>query len=229
MDDVTRDSQRDGIAQIAPQSLVAIVGPDCLLNESLAFVLEKEVCERCVLVKDITSLPQEMKSKELRKVLLIDYLESDYEKILSELGVSAEWASFGVVLALFNIKTDHGMEKRAFMKGVRGFFYRQDGLRLFIKGLDALLHGEVWISRDLLTQMALQKRAGGDHATRVRTALTQREAQVLTLISVGASNEEIAKKLYISTHTVKTHIYNVFKKLNVPNRLQAALWAEKNL
>jgi DNA-binding CsgD family transcriptional regulator len=49
------------------------------------------------------------------------------------------------------------------------------------------------------------------------------------MIITGLKNEEIANRLYISAHTVKTHIYNIFKKINVPNRLQAALWAAKNL
>jgi DNA-binding CsgD family transcriptional regulator len=49
------------------------------------------------------------------------------------------------------------------------------------------------------------------------------------MISVGAKNEEIADKLFISPNTVKTHIYNIFKKIDVPNRLQAALWAAKHL
>jgi LuxR family transcriptional regulator of csgAB operon len=46
---------------------------------------------------------------------------------------------------------------------------------------------------------------------------------------MGATNEEIGAKLCISTNTVKTHVYNIFHKIKVPNRLQAALWAAKNL
>ena len=49
------------------------------------------------------------------------------------------------------------------------------------------------------------------------------------LVSAGAKNEQIAEELHISPNTVKTHIYNIFKKIGVPNRLQAALWAVKNL
>ena len=59
--------------------------------------------------------------------------------------------------------------------------------------------------------------------------LTSREIEVLSVLVSGAKNEEIASKLYISTHTVKTHLYTIYKKIDVSNRLQAVLWANKNL
>ena len=59
--------------------------------------------------------------------------------------------------------------------------------------------------------------------------LTRREIEILSMIAAGATNEQIANELFISRNTVRTHIYNIFKKINVPNRLQAALWAVKNL
>ncbi len=61
------------------------------------------------------------------------------------------------------------------------------------------------------------------------TILTPRQVEILALVAVGATNEQIADKLCISPQTVKSHLYNIFKKINVPNRVQAALWAAKHL
>ena len=53
--------------------------------------------------------------------------------------------------------------------------------------------------------------------------LTQRETEVLKLITMGFDNTEISRKMYISTHTVKAHIEHIYSKLGVHNRLQAVI------
>ncbi len=58
--------------------------------------------------------------------------------------------------------------------------------------------------------------------------LTAREQEVLGLIAKGHSNKEIAKSLFISEKTVKNHVYNIFRKINVADRTQAAVFAIKN-
>lgn len=58
--------------------------------------------------------------------------------------------------------------------------------------------------------------------------LTQRELEVLELIAEGMLNKEIARTLYISEKTVKNHVSNIFKKLKVADRTQAAIYAFKN-
>lgn len=58
--------------------------------------------------------------------------------------------------------------------------------------------------------------------------LTNREIEVLKLIAEGMINKEIAKNLYISEKTVKNHISNIFKKLDVNDRTQAAIYAFKH-
>lgn len=59
--------------------------------------------------------------------------------------------------------------------------------------------------------------------------LTNREKEVLELIKYGYTNKEIAEELCVSTHTSKAHVAAILYKLNVKNRLQAAIWAQENL
>jgi DNA-binding NarL/FixJ family response regulator len=103
-----------------------------------------------------------------------------------------------------------------------------------VGGVKVILGGEYWISRKIVNEFILStnnhpKRRGHDGARDREAGLTQREMEILKLIAAGTPNAKIAEKLCISPHTVKTHIYNIFKKINVPNRLQAALWFAKNL
>jgi len=58
--------------------------------------------------------------------------------------------------------------------------------------------------------------------------LTGREQQVLKLIAGGATNTEISERLQISPHTVKSHVINIFNKLGVNDRTQAAVWAARH-
>lgn len=58
--------------------------------------------------------------------------------------------------------------------------------------------------------------------------LTEREKQILALVSQGLTNKEIARSLNVSSRTVEFHLNNVFKKLGVSSRTSLALLAEKN-
>ena len=60
-------------------------------------------------------------------------------------------------------------------------------------------------------------------------SLTTRETETLQMLTAGYSNARIADELCISLHTVKTHLYNAYKKIKARGRLQAALWTITNL
>lgn len=59
--------------------------------------------------------------------------------------------------------------------------------------------------------------------------LTKREQEILTQLTSGEPNSVIASRLHLSEHTVKNHMYNIFKKIGVKNRLQASNWAKMHL
>ncbi|WP_091511025.1 response regulator transcription factor [Microbulbifer yueqingensis] len=64
---------------------------------------------------------------------------------------------------------------------------------------------------------------------RQRHLLTRREQEILSQLTSGESNSVIATRLHLSEHTVKNHIYNIFRKIGVKNRLQASNWAKLHL
>ncbi|MEZ5215472.1 MAG: response regulator transcription factor [Ilumatobacteraceae bacterium] len=65
-----------------------------------------------------------------------------------------------------------------------------------------------------------------DGDSSAKPTLTEREREVLALIARGATNPQIARELYLSVDTVKTHVRSVFRKLDVSNRTQAAMAAK---
>ena len=63
----------------------------------------------------------------------------------------------------------------------------------------------------------------------IRAELSQREREVLELVTQGLANKQIARRLGISERTVKAHLTNIFQRIGVTDRTQAALWARANL
>ncbi len=112
---------------------------------------------------------------------------------------------------------------------VCGFFYKGASQSHMSKGIMSILSGEVWFSRRLLNTFMSRFRRAPARTPPALYSLTKREKQILHLSASGAKNAEIADRLNVSTHTVKTHMYNLFKKINVSNRIQAINWAKEHL
>ncbi len=80
--------------------------------------------------------------------------------------------------------------------------------------------GQLFVAPGLLESLFGDNRANGAEPP-ADAGLTERERAVLTLLVEGNSNREIARKLFIGEATVKTHLHNVYEKLEVANRVQA--------
>ncbi|MDP3534174.1 MAG: response regulator transcription factor [Halomonas sp.] len=134
-----------------------------------------------------------------------------------------------VPLAAFNIHDmDHALEALSCAQ-LKGVFYRNESLEVICKGVHALLEGDLWMSRDLMAKLILFYRKYQSNAFRPACGLTNREMEIISLLSAGSSNQQIADKLFVSEHTVKSHLYNIFRKINVHNRIQALNWIHQNL
>ncbi|MGC9401722.1 LuxR C-terminal-related transcriptional regulator [Vibrio genomosp. F10] len=111
-----------------------------------------------------------------------------------------------------------------------GVFYVDDNIDNFVKGMTKILQNEMWLSRRFAQDYIQYFRGSRQYTgTREFASLTKREKQIIQLLGHGASNMQIADKLFVSENTVKTHLHNIFKKINAKNRLQALLWANNHI
>ena len=208
---------------------IQIVGPLKLQNELLAWFLHDATGLNCICGKDLDVKSLPVQSKINPVLVLLDCLSSDLSSLGSKLRVLTASGVKNYYLALFNVAAGQSIGNDLVGWGIRGLFYTDDPLVQISKGVMAILKGEFWFSRDTLVKYLLEYGGTNGKHKKPNTFLTSRETEILLLLASGISNNQIAVGLGISPHTVKTHIYNIYSKINVPNRLQAALWAAKNL
>lgn len=206
--------------------IIMIVGSRTFENELLAYVLTKELKADCRYLEQIDAQRGEGENGKNSEMLFFD-CSGKSPKVLTET-INAITVKDHQILVSYNLRPGTGVEQTLLLKGVKGFFYEHEGLALFVRGIRAVLNGEIWLSRRVLIESIRAGPSRREARSIGQEWLTKREMEVLALVATGFQNEEIAGKLFISSNTVKTHLYNIFKKLNVPNRFQAALWASNN-
>ena len=115
---------------------------------------------------------------------------------------------------------------RASALGCFEFIQKTSPIETLITALHSAAAGESTPPTSLLaTTKTRMKRLGSGPS---ESPLTKRESQVLQHVAMGLSNREIGKSLGISVETVKEHVQNILRKLDVNDRTQAAVWALKN-
>jgi DNA-binding NarL/FixJ family response regulator len=208
---------------------VHIIGPLKFQNKLMAWYLQENTGLICACSKNLNAESFSGPPGEKTTLILLDCLGNDLTGLWSTIRSFFDSGNKGYYIAIFNMPTGQPFGNDLVKKGVRGIFYNSDPLPNFAKGVPAILNGELWYSRKDLMKCLLDSNDDSEFALERRILLTSREKEILILIASGISNTQIADKLNISRNTVKTHLYNIYNKIKVPNRLQAALWAAKHL
>lgn len=132
-------------------------------------------------------------------------------------------------VGLYNARAGSRHESLLEWPCVRGFFYRNSDGPLLADGLRVLLQGDYWVPRRLLHAYLERNRRNPLYQITTPRLLTDRERQILAMLENGATNAAIAEAISLSEHTIKTHLYNVYRKIGVANRVEACNWARQNL
>lgn len=111
--------------------------------------------------------------------------------------------------------------------GVDGYILKDSGSVELKKAINAVISGESYIQSDLIPALNSRLVSRDTDKDKIEQ-LTKRELEVLIQVANGMFNKEIAQTLDISERTVKNHISNIFKKIEVADRTQAAVFAIRN-
>jgi DNA-binding NarL/FixJ family response regulator len=133
-----------------------------------------------------------------------------------------------VVVLTISDEDDDVMD--AIVAGACGYLVKDSSIEELMRGIHAAAVGESLISPPIASKVLQRMRAVtlDQGAETIRAELSERELDVLRLIANGKDNAEIAEALHISPKTVKNHISNILMKLQIENRIQAAVYAVRS-
>jgi len=100
--------------------------------------------------------------------------------------------------------------------GVRGYLRDVSNLEQFVRAIRAVSQEEIWAERKVLTKVVV--RLSSRIKLCPKNKLTEREKEIINLVMEGLSNKQIAKRLFITERTVKSHLGNIFNKVGINNR-----------
>jgi DNA-binding NarL/FixJ family response regulator len=119
----------------------------------------------------------------------------------------------------------------AILAGACGYLLKDSSIQELMAGIRAAAMGESLISPTIASKVLQRVRASSTQPeieSTIRSELSEREIEVLKLIANGKDNAMIAGELHISPKTVKNHISNILMKLQIDNRIQAAVYAVRS-
>jgi DNA-binding NarL/FixJ family response regulator len=215
---VIRYDQKDGTISIV------LIDDNRIVREGLASLIREQPGFQ-VLAASANIIEALQKIREAKpQVVLVDFglLNHDSLRLTATLHREVPEARV-VVMGLLPLHEDIADFVRA---GASGFVMKEASLEEFLETIRQVAAGTevlpTQLTGSLFMQIAERAVRGGRSPVLEAVKLTIRERQVVDLIGEGMSNKEIAARMHIAIHTVKSHVHNVLEKLALHTRLEVA-------
>jgi DNA-binding NarL/FixJ family response regulator len=166
----------------------------------------------------------EIAKELLPDVMLLDIQMPDTAGILAAEKISSACPLTKIIM--LTVSENHEDLMRAFKAGAKGYVLKGVSSRELANVIRSVAAGDIFVSPDLasniLFEMTLEK------PTSPFDELTDREREILMLLSEGLTNREIGERLHLAEKTIKHYMSNVLQKLHVRSRVEAALLAQQH-
>jgi len=206
---------------------VAIVDDNRLVREALAAMLGRLPDVQVVAA---ASANAEVLGRETPDVLLLDAGLGDEDSLSVAAAITKRRS--GTKVVIMDLMPTNEDIVQFVNAGVAGFVLKDATFDEFVATIRAVAAGDKVLPPRMTETLFSQIALGGDARGRERVLedvrMTRREREVIELIGEGLSNKEIAQRLNIAAHTVKSHVRNVMEKLALHTRLQIAAFARRD-
>jgi DNA-binding NarL/FixJ family response regulator len=202
---------------------LVLIDDNRLVREGLAVLLRQQPGFTVLGAADIEEALR--KVREARPdVILLDFGLENHDSLRVAATIHAEVPKAKiVVMGIFALQEDIAAFIRA---GASGFLLKEASLEDLVRTVRTVVGGGSVLPEELtgslFGQIAQHGLRDGRAPTLAAVRLTRRERQVMELIGKGLSNKEIARRLQVALHTVKSHVHNVLEKLALHSRLEVA-------
>uniref|UniRef100_A0A831U5F1 Response regulator transcription factor n=1 Tax=Thermus islandicus TaxID=540988 RepID=A0A831U5F1_9DEIN len=156
-------------------------------------------------------------------VILMDIQMPGLDGVQATQAILEEWPQARVIILTMYRQDAYVFE--AVKAGARGYLLKDADAKALIEAIRRVHAGEVLLDAELAGRIIQDFRAKKEASAPLNAELTEREVQILKLLAQGYTNLEIASELGLSEKTVRNRLSEIFQKLHLNNRTQAALYA----
>ncbi|HEX2926238.1 MAG TPA: response regulator transcription factor [Ruminiclostridium sp.] len=207
---------------------VMIADDHAMVRQGLKTILELE--EDICVVSQASNGEEAviMAKKEKPDIILMDINMPVLNGLQAIKRLKEEDVNFKIIV--LTLHQDREYLFKTLQLGCEGYVLKDAESSVLIEAIRNVYHDQTYIQPNMTGELVKEfnRVTLYEQDKSIVNNLTNREVEVLKLIAEGMINKEIAKSLYISEKTVKNHISNIFKKLDVNDRTQAAIYAFKH-
>jgi two-component system nitrate/nitrite response regulator NarL len=206
---------------------VLIADDDPIVRQAVRSVLDVSGEFRVVGEAEDGKMAAELVKKTDPDILLLDLLMPNLPGLEALRAITTAGSEVRTVLLCSAISTKQVLE--ALQLGARGVVLKRKVAEL-IPALEAVIRGQYWIESQSVSNVVqvvqqLAATVPQPAQSQNRFSLTARETEIISFITQGCMNRDIARSLSITEETVKRHLTNIFNKVGMSNRLELALFA----
>jgi two-component system, NarL family, nitrate/nitrite response regulator NarL len=206
---------------------ILIADDDPIVRQAVRSVLEVSGGFRVMGEAEDGKMAAELVKETNPNILLLDLLMPNLPGLEALRAITSAGSEVRTVVLCSAISTKQVLE--ALQLGARGVILKKRVAEL-VPALDAVMRGQYWIESQSVSNVVqiVQQLAAANPQTsqpQNRFGLTARETEIISFITQGCMNRDIANSLSITEETVKRHLTNIFNKVGMSNRLELALFA----